>query len=82
MASDSKQFWIPLESNPEFSWNVGVPSSYKFLDVYDLDKELLDTIKKPLAVMLLYPLTQKVMFNNLSLFHPSLINHQLCFFSL
>ncbi|CAI9725439.1 ubiquitin carboxyl-terminal hydrolase-like [Octopus vulgaris] len=67
MASDSKQFWIPLESNPEvlnkFSWNVGVPSSYKFLDVYDLDKELLDTIKKPLAVMLLYPLTQKAIDN-------------------
>eukprot|EP00106_Octopus_bimaculoides_P015403 XP_014782845.1 PREDICTED: ubiquitin carboxyl-terminal hydrolase-like [Octopus bimaculoides] len=52
----------------KFSWNVGVPSSYKFLDVYDLDKELLDTIKKPLAVMLLYPLTQKKVDIKIKLF--------------
>ncbi|GAB1599939.1 ubiquitin carboxyl-terminal hydrolase-like [Argonauta hians] len=67
MAADKKQFWIPLESNPEvlnkFSANVGVPSCYKFQDVYALEKDLLDTINKPIAVMLLYPLTKKAIDN-------------------
>ncbi|KAI0028684.1 peptidase C12 ubiquitin carboxyl-terminal hydrolase 1 [Vararia minispora EC-137] len=51
------QRWIPLESNPEWAYRVGVlESSAEFVDVYSLDEEMLKFVPEPvLAVVMLFP---------------------------
>lgn len=56
--------WVPLESNPEVMTKllhkVGVPKKWNIVDVYGTDPELLAILSKPvLAMILLYPLTDK-----------------------
>mmetsp|Transcript_7453 Transcript_7453/g.16274 ORF Transcript_7453/g.16274 Transcript_7453/m.16274 type:complete len:255 (+) Transcript_7453:64-828(+) len=54
-----KVCWLALESNPDvlntFSWQVGLPNIYEFVDVVGLDFDSLQTVPGPvLAVLLLY----------------------------
>ena len=47
----------------QYIHNLGVPSSWEFVDVYGLDPDLLMMVPRPVAaVMLLYPITEKVHF--------------------
>lgn len=57
--------WVPLESNPtvltKFAAALGMPSTHAFTDVLSTDAEMLAFVPSPrLAVMLLYPITDKI----------------------
>ena len=46
--SSDDVFWIPLESNPDmltaFARAVGLPQEYRFVDIWGVDEELLQSI--------------------------------------
>ncbi|KAJ3352497.1 Ubiquitin carboxyl-terminal hydrolase isozyme L3 [Allomyces javanicus] len=54
-----KTAWVPLESNPEFVAKLGVPQEWAFCDVFGLDPELLAMVPPAIAVILLFPITEK-----------------------
>ncbi|XP_071087703.1 ubiquitin carboxyl-terminal hydrolase-like isoform X1 [Haliotis cracherodii] len=61
----AEQRWVPLESNPDvlnkYIHDLGAPSKWQFVDVFGLDDDLLAMVPQPVvAIMLLYPLTEKV----------------------
>ncbi|SCV70607.1 BQ2448_3369 [Microbotryum intermedium] len=64
MASEERQRWLPLESNPDsfntWSHSLGLDTSqYSFQDCYGLDPEVLGWVKQPVkAVILLFPITE------------------------
>jgi len=66
MSADKKQKWFPLESNPElindYIKKLGYDTSlYEFCDVFSTEDWALDMIPQPVAaVLLLYPLTEKI----------------------
>ncbi|EDV24829.1 uncharacterized protein TRIADDRAFT_56125 [Trichoplax adhaerens] len=52
--------WLPLESNPEFAYALGVPKAWQFVDVFGLDDELLAFLPQPVvALLVLFPITSK-----------------------
>ena len=54
----------------QFLTSVGVPEDWCMTDVYGLDSELLSIIPQPaLALLLLFPITEKVDFFNCFPFH-------------
>ena len=57
---------FPENKAPVFQYihNLGVPSDWEFVDVYGMDPDLLMMVPRPVAaVMLLYPITEKVLVN-------------------
>ena len=55
--------WGILLHEPSFQYihNLGVPSEWEFCDVFGTEPELLGMVPTPvLAVMLLYPINEKV----------------------
>ncbi|XP_065217222.1 ubiquitin carboxyl-terminal hydrolase isozyme L3 [Planococcus citri] len=57
--------WLCLESNPDvftkMIGELGVPDTWEVCDVYGLDDDLLGMVPQPvLAIMLLYPVNEKV----------------------
>ncbi|GAA5868783.1 hypothetical protein JCM3774_003892 [Rhodotorula dairenensis] len=66
MAATDDPRWLPLESNPDsfnrWSASLGLdtspPNGYRFADIWGLDPELLQFVKKPVkAVLMLFPVT-------------------------
>eukprot|EP00163_Fabomonas_tropica_P006752 TRINITY_DN1633_c0_g1_i4.p1 TRINITY_DN1633_c0_g1~~TRINITY_DN1633_c0_g1_i4.p1 ORF type:complete len:197 (+),score=1.96 TRINITY_DN1633_c0_g1_i4:63-653(+) len=62
---DKIKRWLPLESNPsvlnKFAHKLGMPRTWEFGDVFGVDSEMLAWVPKPvLAVVLLFPITEKV----------------------
>eukprot|EP00095_Tigriopus_kingsejongensis_P011176 maker-scaffold456_size166325-snap-gene-0.24 protein:Tk11176 transcript:maker-scaffold456_size166325-snap-gene-0.24-mRNA-1 annotation:"ubiquitin carboxyl-terminal hydrolase isozyme l3" len=45
--------WLPIESNPDFLWNCGLPKTWNISDVLGLDPELIGMLNQPVAALLL-----------------------------
>ncbi|KAF9403521.1 Ubiquitin carboxyl-terminal hydrolase isozyme L3 [Podila epigama] len=52
--------WLPLESNPEYVRDLGVPAPWRYVDVLGFDEDLLSFVPQPVhALILLFPVSPK-----------------------
>ncbi|KAJ3316566.1 Ubiquitin carboxyl-terminal hydrolase isozyme L3 [Blyttiomyces sp. JEL0837] len=55
-----KDMWLPLEANPEYIQRLGVSTQWEYTDVWGLDEDALQFVRRPVAaVLLLFPVTEK-----------------------